>query len=265
MITTRGNRLGIFAAVVLALAPLLAGIAAAPRAGASEHVATSACAPNVLTLLAWSNYASYAPSTPVTLTTTLRNSGPVACRVTLGGTSPLVTVRAANGTVAWTSCGATTPCPLYLMVTTLAPGATRVQTWKWNQRIKGALAARGTYSVETTASGARSTLTTTFRLGARNAQPTVVANLNDNMRRVTLARGATLVVRLGARGLYVWSAPAGSALLSKRLSLGGATALAQFVARATGSAVVHATATPACYPQCLMPSQLYQLKVNISP
>ena len=263
MVTSRWTRRALVGVLALALSPLLAGSTIA-RANASEHV-TSACTSSALSILSWTNFASYAPTSPVVLTTTLRNSGPVACRVTLGGTSPLVTVRAANGTVAWASCGVTTPCPLYLMVTTLAPGATHVQTWTWNQRIKGALAARGTYSVETTASGARSTLATVFRLGTRNAQPTVVANLSDNTRRVTLTRGATLVVRLNARGLYVWSAPRGSAPLAARLSLGGATALAMFVARSVGSAVVQATATPACYPQCLMPSLLYQVKVTVTP
>lgn len=263
MVTSRWTRRVLVATVALALSPLLAS--STSHAGASEHVATSACTSSSLSILSWTNFASYAPASPVELTTTLRNSGSVACRVTLGGTSPLVTVRAANGSVAWASCGVTTPCPLYLMVTTLAPGETHVQTWTWNQRIKGALAARGTYLVETTASGARSTLTTMFRLGTRNAQPTVVTDLTDNTRRVTLARGATLVLRLGARGLYVWSAPRGSAPLATRLSLGGTTALALFVARSVGSAVVRATATPACYPRCLMPSQLYQLKVTITP
>ena len=243
--------------------PLSAG--AAPRAHASGRATTSACTSRALSVLTYSSFASYAPNSPVALTTIVRNSGPVACRATIGGTSPLVTVRAANGTLAWASCGVRTPCPLYLMMTTLAPGASRVRTWTWDQRIKGVLAARGTYVVETTASGAKSTVPATFRLGSRTAQPTVVANLTDNMRRMSLTRGATLVVRLGARGLYVWSAPRGSSPLATRLSLGGATALAQFVARSVGRGVVQATATPACYPQCLMPSQLYQLKVTVTP
>lgn len=252
------------ATVALALAPLFARSGPA-LALARERVATSPCAPSALTVLTWTDYASYAPTTPVTFTTTVRNGGTSACRVTLGGTSPLVTVRTAAGAVAWASCGVTTPCPLYLMVVTLAPGASHVQTWKWNQQTKGVLAARGTYVVSTSASGAKSTLATTFRLGTRSAQPTVVADLAGNSARVTIARGATLVVRLGARGPYLWSAPTSSSPLTKRLSLGGATALALFVARATGSAVVRSTGTPACYPQCLMPSQLYQLRVTITP
>jgi len=31
-----------------------------------------------------------------------------------------------------------------------------------------------------------------------------------------------------------------------------------------GSAVVRATGTPACYPQCLMPSRLFQLRVTVT-
>ena len=264
MVTAR-HRWALAATLALALAPILAGSGAASRAGASEHLATSACAPSALTVVSWTDFAAYAPSTPVRLTTIVRNGSSSACRVTIGGSSPLVTIRAANGSVAWASCGATTPCPLYLMAVTLAPGAARTETWTWNQRTRGALAARGTYRVTTTASGARSNLATAFRLGTRNAQPTVVANLADSARRVTLALGATLVVRAGVQGLYVLSAPTSSARLATRLSLGGTTILALFVARAAGTALVQATGTPACYPQCLMPSRLYQLRVTITP
>jgi hypothetical protein len=264
MITSRWNRLAIVTTVALGLAPSIAWAGAAP-VGASEHLAPVACAPSALTILTWSDFAAYAPATPVALTTILRNSGSVACRVTLGGTSPLLTVRGADGSVAWSSCGVATPCPLYLMVTTLTPGASHVQTWTWNQQTKGVVAPRGTYSVETVASGARSSLANAFRLTARTAQRTVVTDPSGTVRRVTLSRGATLVVRLAGRGLYVWSAPSASPRLATRLSLGGATVLALYVAREAGTAVVRATATPSCYPQCLMPSQLYQLLVTITP
>ena len=262
MIASHWTRLGIAATIALALAPSIAG-ATSSRSAVSEHSATSACAANALTVLTWTNFAAYATATPVALTTTLRNSGSASCRVTLGATSPLVRVRGANGSVAWSSCGVTTPCPLYLMVMTLAPGASRVTTWDWNQRIRGRVAPRDTYSVETTASGATAKLTT-FRLGTRTIQPTIVVGPSDNARRVTLSRGATLVVRLAPRGLYVWSAPTGSPLLTTQLSLGGTSLLARYVARAPGSAVVRASATPSCYPQCLLPSLLYQLRVTIT-
>ncbi|MHB8827831.1 MAG: hypothetical protein ACYC5Z_09230 [Acidimicrobiales bacterium] len=263
MISARWSRWAVVAALALSSATVIAPLRGAPPAGASGHLASEACAPSALTVLTWSNYASYAASTPVRLTAIVRNSGPSACRVTLGGSSPLVTVRGTDGSIAWASCGQMTPCPLYLMVATLAPGASRVQTWSWNQRTHGALAARGTYLVTTTASGTHSRLATSFRLGTRSTQPTVIASLT-NSSRVIIARGATLVVRLGAQGLYVLSAPTSSPPLTARLSLGGATALALFVARSTGSTVVRATGTPACYPQCLMPSRLFQLRVTIT-
>ena len=249
------------AAVVTAPSPASAAV----TSNRPAHLANEACAPRALTILAWTNFAAYSPRSSVAITAAVRNSGPVACTISLGGTSPNVTIRGPRGSVVWAPCGLTSPCPLYLAVTTLQPGASHVQTWRWNQRISARLAPRGTYRVETRVGGASSSVTTSFRLASRTTQPTVVADLSDNARRLVLARGATLVVRLAPRGLYAWSSATASARLGTRLSLGGTSVLADFVGRESGGATVRATATPTCYPQCLMPSQLYRLSVTVAP
>ncbi len=248
--------------IVLALlgVALPAGVATHALA-LRAHADRPACGSS-LRVVVWSDYVSYARATPVTVTTLVRNAGSASCSVALGPSSPLVSVSSSAGLV-WRSCGASSPCALYLQRVTLAPGAFVRRSVVWDQRVHSQLAARATYYVRASL-GALTSAPASLRLASATSQLTVLLTSLAPITRVSMASGASLVLALGARGAYVWSTPTPSGALATRVALGGTSALAIYRATRPGRAQVSVAATPRCYPECLAASLIYRILVTVT-
>jgi len=88
----------------------------------------------------------------------------------------------------------------------------------------------------------------------------------DSGRRVTLRVGDRLVMVLGGPSNYVWSTPTSSNAVVLRVlsAVPGSAARASFLAVSPGSARATSIGTPNCYPQCLAPSRLFSLAVDVT-
>jgi hypothetical protein len=247
-------------ALSLLCAPLPAG--AATRALAFRaHADPPACGSSVRVVV-WSDYASYARGTPVTVTALVRNGGSTSCSVALGPSSPLVSVSSSAG-LAWRSCGVSSPCALYLQRVTLAPGAFARRSVVWDQRVHSQLAARATYYVRASL-GPLTSAPVSLRLARATNQRTVLLTSLAPVTRVSMTSGASLVLALPARGAYVWSTPMPSGALATRVALGGTSTLAIYRATRPGLAQVSVAATPRCYPECLAASLIYRILVTVT-
>lgn len=95
----------------------------------------------------------------------------------------------------------------------------------------------------------------------------IALGVNDGNRSVTLRRGDRMVLALAATGAYRWSAPRSESSSVAKLvgrATGGATAHAVFDAVGVGTTNVTVVETPACYPQCLMPSRLFRVVLHVT-
>ncbi len=228
---------------------------------ASAATSTPACAATSLSAIAFSDEARYAPGTPVRLSVIVRNDDAASCALSVGPQTPGVIVSDAAGASVFQPCGLGNPCPQWLRLVSLAPGAWYRASFTWNQRVGANAAPPGRYRVRT-GSPAGPGGSFTISLGTRTSGPTRVLSLTSSTQ--SLALGARLVL-LGAPGsLYSYSAPASpGAVLAREISRGGPGVMAVFTARRVGQTSVITTGTPRCYPACLLPSRLYRLRVVV--
>jgi hypothetical protein len=102
-------------------------------------------------------------------------------------------------------------------------------------------------------------------LTSASSATTITATQVDSGRQYTLHRGDHLVVRLTGPSIYTWTAPLSSnqAILQRTISSPGSTSITTFIAEANGDVTVTATDNPNCYPQCLPPSRVFELRVSV--
>ena len=101
---------------------------------------------------------SYRPSVSVTMTASIRTTSKSACDVTVGPTSPSLTLTSWRGLQVWNNCYVDDhagSCALFLALHKLAGGASYQRTFKWNQKfgVPPTLVARGVYTLRAKFSG----------------------------------------------------------------------------------------------------------------
>jgi len=102
---------------------------------------------------------------------------------------------------------------------------------------------------------------------AASAPVSVPVSTTDNGRQITLRPDDRLNVHLVGPSSYAWTkVAASSAVVLQRVSFtwGNSVVRAVFVARGHGSSTVTAVDNPRCYPQCLSPSRLFQVRVLVT-
>ena len=102
---------------------------------------------------------------------------------------------------------------------------------------------------------------------AASAPVSVPITTWDNGRQITLRLGDRLDLNLVGPSTYAWTKMvASSAVVLNRLSVtwGNSVSRAVFVARGPGRSTVSAVDNPRCYPQCLSPSRLFQVRVLVT-
>jgi len=260
----RRSARSVAAAVALAVAaatlPLL--LSGPGASGATP----SGCTPAEVTLSAAVDQAMFTAGTLVRVTVALHNHSPAACSFATGPFSPSFTVTNSAGVTVWGSCwfgGGPAPCAYYLIQRTLAPGATYRERFTWDQRTghPDLPVPAGRYHLSVTFTGVALRAATSFVL-ARSR--TVTVTVADSGRHYALTVGDLLSVRLVASPL-VWTSAVSSnpPVLSALPEMNPVAGLSVFRARAPGAARVTAIGTPACYPQCLMPSRQFLITVSV--
>ena len=271
----------------LAGACLLAALAAAPSspAGAAGTTTTTTTTPTTtptgtvtpevsppcgrgdLRVTGSTNEPRYGPATWVKLTAAITNVSTGACTIAVGPSWPALSVANAKGIQVWNSCSDNDRiggCPQFLALRTLEPGATYTTRAAWDQG-QGPRRTRvplGAYRFVAALNGVTSP-TDTLLIASASSRTITVTQLASG-HSVTLRPGDRLVVRLGTRSRYTWSAVNSSnpALLTR---LAGTATTTIFRAQRRGQTQVTATDSPNCHPQCLAPSQEFTLQVTVSP
>jgi len=255
------NRLFV-AAVVLAALPILSNAPSAVAAATTP----STCSPTQITLSATPDHSLYTSDAQVHVTVALHNHSDIACSFATGPFSPNFVLTSATGVTVWGSCwfgGGPAPCADYLLHRTLAPGATYRDRFTWNQRTghPDLVVPSGHYTFSASFLGSTLHATTSFVLTRPQSITVTVA---DSGRHYVLAVGSLLTVRLLASPL-IWTTAASSdpKVLISVPEMNPVAGLFVFRALAPGTARVTAVGNPACYPQCLMPSQAYFITVTV--
>ncbi|HVB50703.1 MAG TPA: hypothetical protein VND89_03045 [Acidimicrobiales bacterium] len=204
------------------------------------------------------------------MTASIRNTSSSTCGVEIGGTSPFYTVTNSSGVVVWSGCSSgdePSKCPEYLMDKELSPNQVYAKTVTWDQRAGAPLTRvpTGTYTFSTQFDGVTKPASSKFALTLVSTAKTFIATRADNSRNYSLHRGDRLIVRLSGPSIYTWSAAVASnpAILRRTSNTAGATSIAIFVAEDSGHAQITATGNPICYPGCLVPSQLFSIRVSV--
>lgn len=250
------------ATIVLAALPVLISAPSAVAVGSTP----GACTSSRVTLTAVPDHALFTSGTEVRVTLTLRNRSTVACSFTTGPFSPNFALTNSAGVTVWGSCwfgGGPAPCADYLLHRTLAPGATYRDRLSWDQRTghPDLPVPAGHYLFRANFAGLALRTTTSFNLTRpRNVTVTLV----DSGGHYDLAVGELLTVRLSASTL-VWSAAVSSDphVMISIPETNPVAGLFVFRAGALGSTRISSVGNPACYPQCLMPSQLFFVTVTV--
>lgn len=102
---------------------------------------------------------------------------------------------------------------------------------------------------------------------AASAPVRLPISTSDSGRQITLQRGDRLNVYLVGPSSYAWTtATASNSAVLNRVSAdsGSSVSRAVFVARGPGWSTVTAVDNPRCYPQCLPPSRLFQVRVLVT-
>jgi len=102
---------------------------------------------------------------------------------------------------------------------------------------------------------------------ASSAPVSLPLSTSDNGRQITLRLGDRLNLHLVGPSIYVWTpATASNSAVLNRVSAdpGNSVSRAVFVARGPGRSTVTAVDNPRCYPQCLPPSRLFQVRVVVT-
>lgn len=257
---------------VVAVWVLLAGTAfvgVASAAGSVGGVMTP-CSAASLQVSASTNLQTYGPGTNVVMVMSARNTSTSACSLTIGPTSPSLTITNSSGAQIWNNCFAEDQmgaCPQYVMLFHLAAGAVYSKSAVWDQGIGGPASRgpSGAYVFTARLLGAAA-VAVPFTLGAANSVRTVLVTQINSAQSYTLAVGEHVLVRLAGASPLRWTLPRSSNARVLRLAGGtsGTTATAIFVAAARGEVTVTAVATPHCSPQCTMPSRLFEFKVDVA-
>jgi hypothetical protein len=112
------------------------------------------------------------------------------------------------------------------------------------------------------------TAATTRHLGPRadHGVRTIKVTQADNGDSYTLRSADRLVVQLSGPTAYTWTEPASSdpTVLHRLKGSSGATATADFVAKAQGKSDVTAIDNPNCLPRCGAPSLLFEVRVSVT-
>jgi hypothetical protein len=204
------------------------------------------------------------------MTATIHNTSASSCTIAIGGISPSFNVTNSQGVRVWSSCGALahpTGCPQFLVNQNLAPGGTHSTTATWDQRsdASSTRARAGTYTLATQFNGIALKATATFQLTSATLTKTVTVTQANSGRNYTLHVRTRLVVKLSGPSIYTWteSVSSNQAVLQRLKGTSGGSSVTTFVARSKDQAKVTATGNPKCYPQCLMPSRLFSIKVTV--
>ncbi len=256
-----GSRL-LVAALVISAVPVLIGAPSSVAATASP----SACTSSEVALSATADHAVYTSGALVHLTVALHNRSASACSYTTGPFSPNFVLTNSAGVTVWGSCwygGGPAPCAYYLRHRTLAPGATYRDRLTWDQRTghPDVAVPAGRYTFKVNLVGLASRARTTINL---TRPVSVTSTLADSGNHYVLAVGDLLTLQLSTSPM-VWSSANSSnpQVLGPVPQANPVAGLFVFRALATGEARVTSVGTPECYPQCLMPSQLFSVTVTV--
>ena len=226
----------------------------------------SVCSPTQVTLSTTPDHSLYTSGTLVHVTVALHNHSAIACAYATGPFSPNFVLTNSTGITVWGSCwfgGGPAPCADYLLHRTLAPGATYRDRLAWDQRTghPDLAVPAGRYNFNAKFLGLTLRTTTSIVLTRPGS---VTVTLANSGRHYVLAVSNLLTVRLLASPL-VWTTAVSSdprALISLP-EMNPVAGLFAFRALAPGTARVSAVGNPVCYPQCLMPSQLFFVTVTV--
>ena len=104
-----------------------------PSTAGSPTAAVPDCSASDLSVTVATDASSYAPATPIRMTTSLRNVSPHACSAPSGGCGPQVYVQDSNGNFVWSSrAPGTAACPVPAK-TTMAAGQSSSFEATWQQ------------------------------------------------------------------------------------------------------------------------------------
>ncbi len=252
----RAHRLPVTAAVVamalLVVVPLQAR-AATP----------TSC--NTAPAVTWAARADVRVGTTMIFHLAIANTTAAACALDLAADSPLFEVSNAAGATVWNSTyvgGRPAPIPLFLYQRILQPGAIYRAQARWDQRTPKGPAAAGSYHLVVVTSGAPRAVTA-LHLGASNGPPAVV--LGGQGTSAATARSGAAVVILATGGIWVYGPPAVTGSLAASVRRGGRSLVVLARATRPGVGIVTATASPVCYPRCLMASRLLRWRVRVLP
>ena len=120
------------------------------------------------------------------------------------------------------------------------------------------LRAPGLYRLHVVFSGVAQLADAYFDVGPPLDAPRVFTEAQSG-EHVTLRVGQYLMLRLN-EAVYRWSAVRSS---NSNVLVKGSSPPVTFLALAVGTATLRATGTPQCYPQCLLPSRLFELTVTV--
>ncbi len=226
----------------------------------------SSCTSTEVKLSVTSNSSLYSSGSLVHITVALHNHSKLACSIATGPVSPDFVLTNSAGVTVWGSCwfgGGPVACPDYLVHRTLAPGATYRDRLTWNQRTGhlDQVVPAGRYTFRVNFLDLRLRASAVFVL-TRPQSVTATAAVSGH--HYVLDVGDILTVRLGA-SVYVWTTAVSSnpRVLMSVPEANPVAGLFVFRALAPGSARVSAVGNPACYPQCLMPSQMFYVDVTV--
>ncbi len=254
--------------VTLSMLTSSLGAAAADASSRTPHGSVVAaqgpaasCANAQLRVAAFTNRTAYPSRATVHVRAELTNVSERACSVIVGGTSPTFTIYNVAGVAQWSYCSSIVKpemCPQYLRVVNLAPRASYWATNAWSMTTNAIPVAPGIYRLHVAFSGIAQLANTYFDVGVPLEAPRVVSEAQSGTR-VTLRVGHYLIVRLND-ALYRWGAVHSSNL---KVLVEGSSRFVSFLAFSPGTATLRAVGTPQCYPQCLLPSRLFQLVVTV--
>jgi hypothetical protein len=174
---TRGRRpstssLALGIAILVGVAStLVPSLVLNSSAGASK-AGTPECSPASLTEKVSTGRPSYGPAAKVSFIASIRNKSKAACSVAIGPTSPTISLTSSKGVQVWNNCflddhsGA---CAQYLLLHTLAPGASYKRTYTWDQRsgTPPVRVARGVYTLTMRFAGVVGNVRAELKLTAR--------------------------------------------------------------------------------------------------
>ena len=246
----------------------VAAVVVATTLVALGPVATRAATPTACTAataVTWATRSEVRAGTTMTFHLAIANPSNAACAIFLGAESPLFAVHDAAGATVWNStyvAGRPAPIPLFLYQRLLAPGAIYQAQVRWDQRTPRGPAPAGAYRLVVLTSGAPRA-TAALRLGAASGPPAVVLGVSGTLT-ATARAGATVVI-LAPGGLWVYGPPVVTGALAPALRRSGRSLVVLARATRPGVGIVTTTASPVCYPRCLMASRLLRWRVRVVP